>query len=133
MFRSVHFFPTFLLFFFLMIRRPPRSTLFPYTTLFRSPARPASPARYSLFPRMKRFRSRPGAATVRARLRWGTSGLSAGISRCSESELSRPEAPVPRFIVVTLRIPRRMREDETKPARVLRQPPECQGVFEFGL
>src|SRR2546428_6258771 len=29
-------------FFFLMIRRPPRSTLFPYTTLFRS-RRPAAP------------------------------------------------------------------------------------------
>src|SRR3989441_11443055 len=28
--------PSFLFFFFLMIRRPPRSTLFPYTTLFRS-------------------------------------------------------------------------------------------------
>src|SRR6266436_8689997 len=27
---------SFLIFFFLMIRRPPRSTLFPYTTLFRS-------------------------------------------------------------------------------------------------
>src|SRR2546422_5582211 len=27
-----------LIFFFLMIRRPPRSTLFPYTTLFRSSA-----------------------------------------------------------------------------------------------
>src|SRR3712207_8444249 len=27
---------SFILFFFLMIRRPPRSTLFPYTTLFRS-------------------------------------------------------------------------------------------------
>src|SRR3712207_6951538 len=27
----------FIHFFFLMIRRPPRSTLFPYTTLFRSP------------------------------------------------------------------------------------------------
>src|SRR3712207_9484122 len=27
-----------LIFFFLMIRRPPRSTLFPYTTLFRSGA-----------------------------------------------------------------------------------------------
>src|SRR2546422_2373088 len=27
---------TFTFFFFLMIRRPPRSTLFPYTTLFRS-------------------------------------------------------------------------------------------------
>src|SRR2546426_3885946 len=38
-------------FFFLMIRRPPRSTLFPYTTLFRShraarrPRRGSSPAR----------------------------------------------------------------------------------------
>src|SRR3712207_8577883 len=30
-------------FFFLMIRRPPRSTLFPYTTLFRSPPRPRRP------------------------------------------------------------------------------------------
>src|SRR5256885_9504079 len=29
-------------FFFLMIRRPPRSTLFPYTTLFRSVPCPAS-------------------------------------------------------------------------------------------
>src|SRR3712207_9416865 len=29
-------------FFFLMIRRPPRSTLFPYTTLFRSIIRPGS-------------------------------------------------------------------------------------------
>src|SRR5205807_2895917 len=33
---SLSFFTLFLLFFFLMIRRPPRSTLFPYTTLFRS-------------------------------------------------------------------------------------------------
>src|SRR2546430_6719339 len=33
-------------FFFLMIRRPPRSTLFPYTTLFRSSAWP----RYNTFP-----------------------------------------------------------------------------------
>src|SRR5215208_8153841 len=31
------------LFFFLMIRRPPRSTLFPYTTLFRSTVLIASP------------------------------------------------------------------------------------------
>src|SRR3712207_7283322 len=29
-----------MLFFFLMIRRPPRSTLFPYTTLFRSQEQP---------------------------------------------------------------------------------------------
>src|SRR5471030_3479223 len=32
------FFWCFSCFFFLMIRRPPRSTLFPYTTLFRSTA-----------------------------------------------------------------------------------------------
>src|SRR6266511_6450584 len=31
-----YFFIGFVFFFFLMIRRPPRSTLFPYTTLFRS-------------------------------------------------------------------------------------------------
>src|SRR5256885_8692237 len=31
-------------FFFLMIRRPPRSTLFPYTTLFRSVFRAERPA-----------------------------------------------------------------------------------------
>src|SRR5438034_3323438 len=31
-----HFLSLSLFFFFLMIRRPPRSTLFPYTTLFRS-------------------------------------------------------------------------------------------------
>src|SRR2546429_5978179 len=30
----------YVVFFFLMIRRPPRSTLFPYTTLFRSRGKP---------------------------------------------------------------------------------------------
>src|SRR5258707_5944975 len=34
----------FIFFFFLMIRRPPRSTLFPYTTLFRSRAQPGANA-----------------------------------------------------------------------------------------
>src|SRR2546427_8873848 len=38
---SVYWFLVF--FFFLMIRRPPRSTLFPYPTLFRSPGRPRFP------------------------------------------------------------------------------------------
>src|SRR6478672_10884563 len=37
------FSPGFSLFFFFMIRRPPRSTLFPYTTLFRSAAGSAAP------------------------------------------------------------------------------------------
>src|SRR6266571_5459341 len=38
MFRSDLYRSCYNLFFFLMIRRPPRSTLFPYTTLFRSQA-----------------------------------------------------------------------------------------------
>src|SRR2546430_17074738 len=33
---KTNIYPTPFFFFFLMIRRPPRSTLFPYTTLFRS-------------------------------------------------------------------------------------------------
>src|SRR6266404_7050571 len=45
-------------FFFLMIRRPPRSTLFPYTTLFRSPRR-------SQRPRNSRLRRRGFAAPSR--------------------------------------------------------------------
>src|SRR6202042_2476198 len=40
-------------FFFLMIRRPPRSTLFPYTTLFRSlPIAPAHLAAHEFSPRV---------------------------------------------------------------------------------
>src|SRR5947209_20608247 len=34
---------SFAFFFFLLIRRPPRSTLFPYTTLFRSVPKPQIP------------------------------------------------------------------------------------------
>src|SRR5258707_7387385 len=40
-----------LFFFFLMIRRPPRSTLFPYTTLFRSYSLQAAAARQGRFMR----------------------------------------------------------------------------------
>src|SRR3712207_8732733 len=43
------------MFFFLMIRRPPRSTLFPYTTLFRS--RRGGSARHRI-PRIRRTSAR---------------------------------------------------------------------------
>src|SRR3989475_9256287 len=46
-----------LFFFFLMIRRPPRSTLFPYTTLFRSGLEQALP---QLARREDRNRARAG-------------------------------------------------------------------------
>src|SRR2546425_10410783 len=49
-----------LMYFFLMIRRPPRSTLFPYTTLFRSRRR-----------RRGRDLSRAGAQPREARLQRG--------------------------------------------------------------
>src|SRR3954471_25100245 len=39
--RSCSMSRSFTFFFFLMIRRPPRSTLFPYTTLFRSAISPS--------------------------------------------------------------------------------------------
>src|SRR2546428_6323371 len=44
----------YLIFFFLMIRRPPRSTLFPYTTLFRSPGMMSDvlPVRVTLGPEL---------------------------------------------------------------------------------
>src|SRR5439155_27098485 len=38
-------------FFFLMIRRPPRSTLFPYTTLFRTPPRARLGTEHHRWPR----------------------------------------------------------------------------------
>src|SRR5579859_8234930 len=50
------------IFFFLMIRRPPRSTLFPYTTL---------------------FRSRPRAARVQSGSRWAAFSVNAGRDRKS--------------------------------------------------
>src|SRR5215203_6358586 len=57
-------------FFFLMIRRPPRSTLFPYTTLFRStPRRGRSRARRSAAPAPRRTRRAPRAAAARPRPR----------------------------------------------------------------
>src|SRR2546430_12440461 len=46
-----------LIFFFLMIRRPPRSTLFPYTTLFRSgPSKPPHSIPKSANSRQESFR-----------------------------------------------------------------------------
>src|SRR3712207_8269554 len=58
-------------FFFLMIRRPPRSTLFPYTTLFRSrPRRRRTRARRSY----RLSGTRPGSAPGRGRWSRGRRG-----------------------------------------------------------
>src|SRR5438876_8934763 len=52
--------------FFLTIRRPPRSTLFPYTTLFRSEGRPSRDLQHRPAPRRVR-RHRGHALQARAR------------------------------------------------------------------
>src|SRR3989442_13570866 len=78
--------------FFLMIRRPPRSTLFPYTTLFRSPAKlsdDTSPqATSSPRPFSTSVRSNPVALT-RSRTVWGSSWPGRSEEHTSELQ-SRP-------------------------------------------
>src|SRR5215216_7199641 len=78
-----------LFFFFLMIRRPPRSTLFPYTTLFRSP-RPRSGGRAGT------RRSAPAASGSPSR-----SALRPGPRRSEEhtSELQSPDHLVCRLLL----------------------------------
>src|SRR5438132_8808374 len=64
------------IFFFLMCRRPPRSTLFPYTTLFRSRARVDQAPRPGRWPRLRAAGSR----------RLGRRSGSAGSSTKTRSE-----------------------------------------------
>src|SRR5947208_14890475 len=80
----------FSLFFFLMIRRPPRSTLFPYTTLFRSDRRqrPRRLGRQRLR-RRPRFRQLPQRHHLRPRSR----------SEEHTSELQSPDHLVCRLLL----------------------------------
>src|SRR5260370_30448386 len=84
-------------FFFLMIRRPPRSTLFPYTTLFRSPPhssprclRPASRRRAHGFRRAGRSRTmgRAQPPPRRSRLRACAPGRRSRCRQRSEEHTS---------------------------------------------
>src|SRR3712207_8867702 len=67
--------------FFLMIRRPPRSTLFPYTTLFRS--EPSSSRRRREEPSSsRRRREEPSSRRLREK------GSSPGFATCTEEPFS---------------------------------------------
>src|SRR3712207_8258919 len=79
------------MFFFLMIRRPPRSTLFPYTTLFRSQAGVRAPA-----PRDQSGRDRAGRGADQVRAA-GRGGGQVRLGRLG-GDRGRDEdgAPVPR-------------------------------------
>src|SRR2546422_1876929 len=65
-------FLSYLFFFFLMIRRPPRSTLFPYTTLFRSRGRVPPRGRGGVAPgsemAVRRVRSEEHTSELQSRL-----------------------------------------------------------------
>src|SRR5258708_24798637 len=76
-----------------MIRRPPRSTLFPYTTLFRSAARPSAP-----WARRTSGRYLPAAG---ASSRRGTSTPATHSARSEEhtSELQSPDHLVCRLLL----------------------------------
>src|SRR5947208_7590974 len=78
---------TVLFFFFLMIRRPPRSTLFPYTTLFRSIRVPEP--RWSVAPLP--FSPSPRPRLVR--VRWLVSSRSFSCHRRSEEHTSELQSP----------------------------------------
>src|SRR6266498_1412862 len=67
------------LFFFLRIGRPPRSTLFPYTTLFRSHRR--GPPGHAREPPLRRQHGRPGERPHR------------GAHRCPRFRLASPPVP----------------------------------------
>src|ERR1041385_7705833 len=67
-------------FFFLMIRRPPRSTLFPYTTLFRSQSA-AQPWRW---PRSARQNPQLASAEAQALLVQAARGKAAGIQQLAQ-------------------------------------------------
>src|SRR3712207_8275150 len=87
-------------FFFLMIRRPPRSTLFPYTTLFRSSRRDVDPAA---------ARRGRGARSARARMpgrggdeaRWGAAA-GGRARRATRSEEHTSELQSRQYLVCRL-------------------------------
>src|SRR2546428_8609075 len=77
MLERVHELDAELFFFFLMIRRPPRSTLFPYTTLFRSGGRQRESRirRKTLLPSVQILEARAAA--------WMPAASCAGVDRKS--------------------------------------------------
>src|SRR3712207_8119966 len=103
------------MFFFLMIRRPPRSTLFPYTTLFRS-RRPFPSDRWSLLDAARRTPCAAGSREGARRRRRGSSAArrAAGRVHRRRSEEHTSELQSRQYLVCRLLL-----EKKTKSKRHL--------------
>src|SRR5260370_4482466 len=118
--------PCCFLFFFLMIRRPPRSTLFPYTTLFRSSRRISSfkrpTALSSLSPRKELLQT----SSARRSVLWTAVGRSGRISYSvtdTPSDAACQAASEPARPPPMMRIMRATRFQD--PAEALSVRPQC--------
>src|SRR2546426_1898920 len=104
------------LFFFLMIRRPPRSTLFPYTTLFRSLRYEAERALSD--PRIEaELRREPGHEVLRA------TGAEDFVPRRSEEHTSELQSPC--NLVCRLLLEKKKNIQRYAPPGRPRQPVPC--------
>src|SRR5260221_4569053 len=99
-----------LIFFFLMIRRPPRSTLFPYTTLFRSHCAHSVPS--------AAWRSKwPWTSEPKSR----SSSANGGEPRRSRSAEPTSELQSHSDLVCRLLLGKKNRRSELLPPRIQRQ------------
>src|SRR5688572_32696137 len=103
-----------MLVFFLMIRRPPRSTLFPYTTLFRSRREPLG-LRLGLRDDRSLPRA-PGAAAVGNRLRHGRRIERRLVGGRSRSEEHTSELQSQSNLVCRLLLEKKKKKPNRKPS-----------------
>src|SRR2546425_5311780 len=97
-----------------MIRRPPRSTLFPYTTLFRSSGRRVSGAGRA--PRTL------GATTRRAHRTSWAAPLHAGVHRAGRSEEHTSELQSLAYLVCRLLLEKKKKQTKLLRLRAMRRP-----------
>src|SRR5256885_11557391 len=93
-----------------MIRRPPRSTLFPYTTLFRSPPLPPSPITQTI--------TGTRSAAIARRFR----AIATAWPRSSRSEEHTSELQSPCNLVCRLLLEKKKHQPLTPSAHTLRLP-----------
>src|SRR3712207_7332508 len=102
-------------FFFLMIRRPPRSTLFPYTTLFRSPerGREGRDARRA-GSRRRDGRADRGCGAARRRRREGVARQGGVTRRSARSEEHTSELQSRQYLVCRLLLEKKKKQSSLK-------------------